>query len=264
MLVDSHCHLSFKELGEYTQNTSNILDLAKKENIVAFLDIVLNKNILPTALNFSKDKNNVFHAFGIHPLYINNQENAWFNKQDLMQTINSSPKIIALGETGLDYHLENTTNQPSQQNNFHIHCEVASELNLPIIIHTRCALDDTIAILKEHVNSGSLTGVIHCFTEDIKAAKNFLDLGFYISFSGIVTFKNATAIQEAAKFVPLDKLLVETDSPYLAPVPFRGKCNQPNYVKHVAEYIAMLKNTEFSEIANHTTNNFKKLFKVEV
>jgi len=174
-------------------------------------------------------------------------------------TLARHPKVIAIGETGLDY-FRSEGDLEWQRQRFRTHIAAARQTQKPLIIHMREATQDTLRILQEE-HADSIGGVMHCFTEDWATAKAALDLNFYISFSGIVTFKSATLLQEAAKHVPLDRMLVETDSPYLAPVPFRGKSNQPAYVRHVAEFIAQLRNTSLEEIAAATSKNFFRLFK---
>jgi TatD DNase family protein len=170
--------------------------------------------------------------------------------------------VVALGETGLDYFYQKD-NIPLQQESFRQHIRIGRDLNKPVIVHTRDARDDTLAILREE-NAQDCGGVLHCFTEDLPTAKALLDLGFYISFSGIVTFRNAEPLREVARYVPLDRMLVETDSPYLAPVPHRGKENQPAYVRDVAEYLAVLKGVSLENLAQATTANFSRLFHIEL
>jgi TatD DNase family protein len=169
------------------------------------------------------------------------------------------PKVVAIGETGLDYYRDH--NKALQMQRFAVHITAAKQVNKPLIIHTRQAREDTIALLKSE-QAGN--GVFHCFTEDYDMAKQGLDLGFYISFSGILTFKNAEMLKDVAKKLPLDRILVETDAPYLTPVPYRGKANQPGYTRYVAEYLAELKGLSLEAVATATTENFKQLFKVDV
>ena len=180
-----------------------------------------------------------------------------------LRRLAAAPKVVAMGETGLDYFYQKEDHQLKlQQDSFRHHIRVGRELNKPVIVHTRDARQDTLDILKEE-KAGECGGVLHCFTEDLQTAEFLLDLGFYISFSGIVTFRNAEQLRDVARYVPLDRLLVETDSPYLAPVPHRGKENQPAYVRDVAEYLAVLKGVSLERLAEATTTNFSRLFHVD-
>lgn len=261
MLVDSHCHLSFKDLGSYSEQTLEVIKNAQAKGVSLLLDVILKKELLNTALEFSSKHNNLYNAFGVHPCDVEKDLNAILTEEELTSIIKSNNKLVGIGETGLDYYYS-SANKEYQIKSFEIHCNVASKLNKPIIVHTRNAAIDTLSVLKSFTKNNNLKGVIHCFSENIEIAKLFLDLGFFISFSGITTFKNAVEIHEAAKFVPLESMLVETDSPYLAPVPYRGKSNQPAYTYYVAEYISCLKNVELTKLSNVTTNNFRKLFKI--
>lgn len=261
MLVDSHCHLSLKDLGSYSNQTLEILENAKAKGVSILLDVVLKKELLNTAVEFSSNHSNVYNAFGVHPCDVESNLDSMVSEEVLMSTINSSSKIIGIGETGLDFYYS-SNNKNHQIKSFEIHCYVASKLNKPIIVHTRNAVIDTVHVLKSFIKNNNLKGIIHCFSENVETAKLFLDLGFFISFSGITTFKNALEIQEAARFVPLDSMLVETDSPYLAPVPYRGKSNQPAYTYYVAEYVSFLKNIELTKLSDVTTSNFRRLFNV--
>ena len=195
---------------------------------------------------------NIYATVGIHP---DDPEAEEFSLEELLERA-ARPKVVAIGETGLDYHWCKG-DLAWQHQRFALHIEAANRSGLPLVVHTRDAAEDTMRLLREHQ---AHAGVIHCFTEDVHTAKLALDLGFYISFSGIVTFKNATAIQEAARYVPLDRLLVETDSPYLAPVPKRGKPNEPAYVRHTAAFVAQLRGDSLENIAQATTANCLRLF----
>jgi TatD DNase family protein len=195
-------------------------------------------------------------SVGIHPTEIVPNEPS----SDTLLSLASHPKVVAIGETGLDYYRSEDEDMSWQQARFVTHINVAKQVKKPLIIHTRSAQQDTIALMKAH-QADECSGVMHCFTEDWEMAQQALDLGFYISLSGIVTFKNATQVHEVAKKVPLDRLLVETDAPYLAPVPFRGKPNQPAYVYHTAQAIAELRGIDFDTVANATTENYARLFK---
>lgn len=198
---------------------------------------------------------NFFATVGVHPDY---EDEPPFDEQTLLSLANH-PKVIGIGETGLDY-FRLTGDLEWQRDRFRTHIRAAIQSNLPLIIHTRSAAEDTLRIMREE-NAQAVGGVMHCFTESYNVAMQAIEMGFYISFSGIVTFKNATALKEVAQQVPLDKILVETDSPYLAPIPFRGKVNQPAYVKHVAEEVARLRNASLDEVMAVSTNNFFSLFR---
>jgi TatD DNase family protein len=252
MLVDSHCHLNFPELA------SNIdaVRAAMLENQVGhalLISVTLEK--FPEVLTLAEQYSNFFATVGVHPDY---EDEPPFNVETLVE-LAKHPKVVGIGETGLDY-FRLTGDLTWQRERFRTHIRAAINADLPLIIHTRSAAEDTLRIMQEE-NAHAVGGVMHCFTESIEVAVRAIEMGFYISFSGIVTFKNAAALKEVAKQVPLDRILVETDSPYLAPIPFRGKTNQPAYVKHVAEEVASLRNISLEELTEASTSNFFKLFK---
>lgn len=252
MLVDSHCHLNFPELA------TNIEDirLAMTENGVGHaLCISVTLKDFPQVLALADKYPNFFASVGVHPDY----ESEPPFSSDTLFDLAQHPKVVAIGETGLDY-FRLTGNLDWQRERFRTHIRAAIKAKLPLIIHTRASAEDTLRIMEEE-NASEVGGVMHCFTETLDVAMRAIEMGFYISFSGIVTFKNASALKEVARHVPLDRILVETDSPYLAPIPFRGKTNQPAYVKHVAEEVARLKNISIDELANTSTLNFFTLFK---
>lgn len=250
-LIDSHCHIP---LLTEDMEINEILTNAKKHDISHMLCVAIDLENSPTIIDLALEYENISASVGIHP----NTELAQEAKVDDIISLASNSEVVAIGETGLDYfHSEG--NLEWQRERFKTHITVAKELNKPLIIHTREAKEDVIRILKEE-RADKVGGVMHCFVEDWETAQAAMDINFLISFSGIVTFKNAKILQEVAKQVPLDRMLVETDSPYLAPVPFRGKTNQPAYVKYVAEFIADLKEVEFVEVAKETTKNYNKLF----
>lgn len=252
MLVDSHCHLNFPEL---------IADIdavrqAMADNAVNHaLCISVTLGEFPQVLAIAETYDNIYASVGVHPDYEDEGEVA----VEKLVKLADHPKVIAIGETGLDY-FRLTGDLEWQRDRFRNHIRAAVEAGKPLIIHTRAAAEDTIRIMREE-QAQRVGGVMHCFTESIEVARQAIELGFYISFSGIVTFKNATQLKEVAKLVPLDRMLVETDSPYLAPVPYRGKTNQPAYVKYVAEEVAMLRGIPFETLAKATTSNFFNLFK---
>lgn len=251
MYIDSHCHLNFPELAS---NLDEVLTHMREEQVTHALCVSVDLNKLPDILRLAEQHDNLYASVGIHPDY----ELADEPSQSLLVSWAQHPKVVAIGETGLDYYrLQGDLEW--QRNRFRSHIRAAIETNKPLIIHTRSAADDTIKIMHEE-DAHKVGGVMHCFTESMDVALAAIDMNFYISFSGIVTFKNALTIKEVARQVPLDRILIETDSPYLAPVPHRGKLNQPAYVKYVAEEIARLRGIRVEEVGLATTQNFRKLF----
>lgn len=253
-LIDSHCHLDSLDFSN--KSIDEVLQDAIRHDVKHCLSVATTLSGYESMRDFLKPyTKQCSFSCGIHPLNLE-EENY---DADRFETLASQDNVIALGETGLDYYYQQD-NLEQQQANFKEHIRLGRKLNKPIIVHTRNARQDTLRILKEeHVYSG----VLHCFTEDIDTAKQLLNIGFYISFSGIITFKNAESLREVARYVPMDRILVETDSPYLAPVPYRGKENQPAYVREVANYLAVLKGVSIDEIARQTTNNFCQLFNLQ-
>jgi TatD DNase family protein len=252
MLVDSHCHLNFPELAS---NIDAVRASMLKNQVGHALLISVTLEKLPEVLKLAEQYSNFFATVGVHPDY---EDEPPFDVETLVD-LAKHPKVVGIGETGLDY-FRLTGDLTWQRERFCTHIRAAIEADLPLIIHTRSAAEDTLRIMQEE-NARTVGGVMHCFTESLDVAMRAIEMGFYISFSGIVTFKNAAALKEVAKQVPLDRILVETDSPYLAPIPFRGKTNQPAYVKHVAEELASLRNISLEELTQASTNNFFKLFK---
>ncbi|MBK1678998.1 TatD family hydrolase [Rhodocyclus tenuis] len=252
MLVDSHCHLDFPELAE---NLPQILSLMQENGVAYALCVGVNLENLPRILALAEAHAQLFASVGVHP----DNETAAEPDVDSLLQLAAHPKVVAIGETGLDYYWHK--DQPEwQRQRFRQHIAAARSCGKPLIVHTRNSAADTLRLLREE-GADRVGGVMHCFTEDWEIASAALDLGFYISLSGIVTFKNALVLKDVARRVPLDRLLVETDSPYLAPVPYRGKINQPGYVRHVAEEIARLRDVSLDELATATTDNFFRLFK---
>jgi len=251
VLVDSHCHLD--RLNKSPEELKQVIDNAHKQGVEHFLCVSVSVKEFPQMMEVIKDFPQVSASCGVHPLH---QEDAC-DQQTLLQAADR-PDVVAIGETGLDYFYSAET-KDVQLTSFVDHIKVANELSKPLIIHTRDARQDTINLLKLH-KAEHTTGVLHCFTEDWDMAKAAIDLGFYISISGIVTFNSAEALRDVVTQVPLERLLIETDSPWLAPVPHRGKQNEPAYVRDVAEYIARLKSVSLDELAQATTNNFYQLF----
>lgn len=253
MFVDSHCHLD--RLDKTPEELALVLKFARNRGVEHFLCVSVSVKDFPAMLNSVKQFDDVSVSCGVHPLH---QEDAC-SYEELLHMADSE-EVIAIGETGLDYFYSAET-KTVQINSFIDHIKVANKLNKPLIIHTRDAREDTIELLKEH-KAGATKGVLHCFTENWEMAKAAIEIGMYISISGIVTFKTATELQEVVKKIPLDKLLIETDSPWLAPVPYRGKPNQPGFVREVGEFIAELKGISVEELAQVTTANFYTLFDV--
>lgn len=252
MLVDSHCHLNFPEL----LNNLPAIKLAMQDNQVGHaLCISVTLPDFPQVLALAESNDNFYASVGVHPDYENIEEPTL----ESLLSLANNPKVIAIGETGLDY-FRLTGDLEWQRNRFRTHIRAAISSGKPLVIHTRNAAEDTLRIMREE-NAQIVGGVMHCFTENLDVALQAIELGFYISFSGIITFKNALIIKDVAKNVPLNRILVETDSPYLAPTPYRGKTNQPSYVKHVAEEVARLRGISLEEVSVATTENFFRLFK---
>lgn len=255
MLVDSHCHLDFPELAG---NLPAVLATMRENDVGIALCVSVTLEDFPKVLALAEQNENLYASVGVHPDYPDLREPTVAELVQLAQ----HPKVVAIGETGLDY-FRLTGDLEWQRERFRIHIRAAREARKPLIIHTRAAAEDTLRLMREE-KAGEAGGVMHCFTETWETAQGALDLGFHISFSGIVTFRNAKELKEVARRVPLDRMLVETDSPYLAPVPYRGKTNQPGWVKHVAEELAQLQHRPYAEIAGHTTANFLKLFNINI
>lgn len=258
MLVDSHCHLNMLDLAAYDGSLDALIQQAEKVGVAHLLcvsvDIPHGKEVVKIAQAYP----NISASVGIHPSEKLEQEPT----VDTLVELAQQDKVVALGETGLDYHY-NDSGLDAMRERFRCHIRAAHQVGKPIIIHSRDAKADTIQIMQEE-QADQVGGVMHCFTEDWAMAEQALALNFYISISGIVTFKNAGQVAEVAQKVPLDRLLIETDSPYLAPVPYRGKQNEPQYVKLVAEKIAELRGVSSDVIAKHTTENFARLFAVNL
>lgn len=252
MLVDSHCHLNFPDLVSQLPDIKAAMQ-ANEVNHALCISVTLPD--FPQVLALAEENANFFASVGVHPDYEDIQEPT----VDELVKLADHPKVVAIGETGLDY-FRLKGDLEWQRERFRTHIRAAIAADKPLVIHTRSAAEDTIRIMREE-GAEKIGGVMHCFVEDMKVAEQAMALGFYISFSGIVTFKNAKSVKEVAKQVPLDRLLVETDSPYLAPVPYRGKTNNPSYVKHVAEEIAQLREIPYEVVAKASTENFFRLFR---
>ncbi|MDP2902194.1 MAG: TatD family hydrolase [Methylovulum sp.] len=255
MLIDSHCHLDRIDLKPYQNDFGCFMQDVKNSQIEHLLCIAIDLEAYPAMLDLVAGYDTCSVSVGVHPNVHEGKEPG----VDELIVLGQADKVIAIGETGLDY-FRSTGDLQWQHQRFRNHINAAKALNKPLIIHTREAKQDTLRILTEE-GADEVGGIIHCFTEDWEFARQALDLNFYISFSGIVTFNSAKAIQDVARKIPADRFLIETDSPYLAPVPFRGRPNYPTYVRYVAEHIAQLRGTSFNTIAEQSTINFYRLFK---
>lgn len=254
MFIDSHCHLDRLDLAGLGTDLPGALEQARACGVRHFLCIGVDLESLPAVLAVAESYHDVSASVGVHPLYLESLE----PEIEKLVELAAHPKVVAIGETGLDYHYDKEA-PADQQRRFRKHIEAARRTGKPLVVHTREARADTIAILREE---GAERGVLHCFTEDWETARAALDLGFYISFSGIVTFASARELREVASKVPLERLLIETDSPWLAPVPYRGKTNQPAYVVEVARAIAELRGVAVEKLGEITSENFRRLFGV--
>jgi TatD DNase family protein len=253
MLVDSHCHLDFPELRS---DLDGVLERMAGNGVTHALTISTTLETFPAVREVARSHANVWCSAGVHP---DERRDAREVTEEELVAMARDPRVVAIGETGLDYYrVEGDTDW--QRARFRTHIRAARRAAKPLVIHTRASAEDTLRLMREE-GAGEVGGVMHCFTESWEVAEAALALGFHISFSGIVTFKNAAGLKEVARRVPLERMLVETDSPYLAPVPHRGKPNQPAFVKHVAEEIARLRGIAFDAVARATTDNFFRLFR---
>lgn len=251
MFIDSHCHINFPELAD---NLDEILANMRINQVSTALCVSVDLERFPQIVALAEQHDNIYASVGVHPDYELENEPT---QSELVRLANH-PKVVAIGETGLDYfRLQGDLEW--QRTRFRSHIRAAIECNKPLIIHTRSASADTLRIMQEE-DAYKAGGVMHCFTESLDVALAAIEMNFYISFSGIVTFKKALELKEVARRISLDRMLIETDSPYLAPVPFRGRLNQPSYVKHVAEEIATLRGITLAEVGEATSANFKTLF----
>jgi TatD DNase family protein len=254
-IVDSHCHLDRLDLNKLGSDMDSILDMARQHDVTHFLCVCIDLDNFPDVTALADRYPQVFASVGVHP----NEQDARDPEVVELVKLSKQDKVVAIGETGLDY-FHSKGDLEWQRQRFRRHIRAARECNKPLIIHSRAAKEDTINIMREE-GAAKVGGVMHCFTEDWDMAQKAMELNFYISFSGIVTFRNADELREVARLVPLEKMLVETDAPYLTPVPYRGKCNQPAYVRFVVEHIAELRNESLETIARITKENFFKLFR---
>ncbi len=259
MFIDSHCHLNFPELSD---NLPAIREAMAAARVDRALVISTRLESFPAVHALATGHANFWCTVGVHP----DEEDALEPTLDDLLTRAALPKVLGIGETGLDYYRlgeRTVADMAWQRDRFRVHIQAAQQTQLPLVIHTRSASDDTLAILKEQGEDGSpksAGGVFHCFTETAEVARAALNLGFFISFSGILTFKSAQDLRDVARFVPMDRMLIETDSPYLAPTPYRGKVNNPSYVPWVAKQIAEIKQLSVEDVALATTTNTERLF----
>lgn len=253
MLVDSHCHLDFPDLAG---RLPEVLQRMRENRVAAAVCIGVNLEDFPKVLALAESQSNLYATVGVHPESTEVEEPT----VERLIALAAHPKVIGIGETGLDYYWQK--DKPEwQRERFRNHIRAARTCGKPLVVHTRDSAVDTLRLMAEE-GADAVGGVMHCFTEDWTVATQALDLGFHLSFSGIVTFKNAQTVKDVAQKCPLDRLLVETDAPYLAPVPYRGKQNEPAYVRYVAEEIARLRTLSLDEVAQATTENFSRLFKI--
>lgn len=255
MFIDSHCHLSFQELRA---QLPAILDAMRGAQVQQAICIATTLEEFPAVLALAEAHDHLFASVGVHP----DNEGVREPTVDELVRLAAHPKVVAIGETGLDYYRlsgRTVADMAWQRERFRVHIRAAQATGKPLVVHTRSSSEDTLAILKDE-GRGAVRGVFHCFTEDLATAQAAIDLGFHISFSGIVTFKNAQSIRDVAQAMPRDRVLIETDSPYLAPVPYRGKLNTPAYVPHVAETLAQLWNEPVAAVAATTSANTRALF----
>ena len=253
MIIDTHCHLDFTE---FKDDFSIMLDNAKKNDVLGMQTICTKIEEFPKILNIALKQPNIWCSIGTHPH--NAEDEDHISKEQILEQCNND-KVIGIGETGLDYFYENSK-RDIQIKSLYKHIEVSKKTNLPIIIHARDADDDIIEILTTEYKKEKFTGVIHCFTASQKLADAALSIGFYISFSGIITFKNAENIRKSCEIIPINRILIETDAPYLAPIPFRGKRNEPSFITETLKKVSEIKKMPINETKEITTNNFFNLF----
>lgn len=253
MLVDSHCHLDFPDFAD---DFDSVLARADEAGVGTMVTISTHLSKFPQVRAIAEAHDHIWCSVGVHPHEAAPEGQA---TPDRLIAEAAHPRVVAIGETGLDFFYEHSPRGP-QEESFRAHIAAARETGLPLIVHTRDADSETIDILTEEYAAGPFTGLIHCFSSGIHLAEKMQEIGFYISFSGIATFKKAEAIQEVARTMPLGRILVETDAPYLAPVPRRGKRNEPSYVAHTAAFIANLRGEDAAAFAAATTDNFFRLF----
>ncbi len=255
MLIDSHCHLDYLEDPRHGMRVEDVLRRAAEAGVGHMLSVAVDRDNIPKVLAHAATYPQVSASVGIHPGSC--ADSPPVEESELLE-LAAAPSVVAIGETGLDYHYGEQSAE-IQRHSFAVHLRAASRAGLPVIVHTREAVDDTLRLMEEYADP-RFAGVMHCFTESAAMALAAIDMNFFISFSGIVTFRNADALRDVVRAVPLDRLLVETDSPYLAPVPFRGRSNEPAFVARVAEVVAELKGVPVAALIEATGQNFQRLF----
>lgn len=256
MLADSHCHLDRVDLSPFDNQFSNMLAAAKEREVEHFLCVAINTENQEKVIQIAESHPNIHASVGVHPLYTKGEKAS----VESLAAFAKHPKVVAIGETGLDYFYDKES-KDNQLSLFRTHVQAAVEVDLPLIIHTRDARKDTLDVFREE-GAEKVGGVLHCFTESLEMAESAMEMGFYVSFSGIVTFNNADSLRKVAKSIPLDRILVETDSPYLTPKPYRGKPNSPMYVSEVAKLIAEIRGIDYKTLCHATTENYLRLFKI--
>ncbi len=256
MFIDSHCHLDKLDLTPYNNDFSALLDAAFARDISRILCVCIEDNSFDAMYQLIEKHDKVFASYGVHPLHVESADDI-LTVEQIVKRIEPYSKIVALGESGLDAYYSTDTKE-WQLESFKNHLQAGAQLGLPLIVHTRDARADTLAQIKAY--GGEAGGVLHCFTESLEMAQTAIDMNYMISFSGIITFRNAQELRDVVKAIPLEKILIETDAPYLAPVPYRGKKNEPKYVVEVAQCIADLKGVSLEQVAQQTTANFYSLF----
>lgn len=254
MMIDSHCHLDYLVKKGYA--IPDIIKRAQDNNVTGMITISTTLNNIDQVMSIAHENENVWCSVGVHPDHV--AEDGVPSLQDLL-SYTSNPKVVAIGETGLDYY-RTTEFKAQQKESFIHHIQASQESNLPVVVHTRDADEDTIDIIRAEYKNKPYKGLIHCFTASFDLAKAAMDIGFMISISGIVTFKSAKDLQESVKKIPLEHLIIETDSPFLAPVPYRGKVNEPAYVKETAQFLADLKGISLEKLMEHVNTNMKTVF----
>ena len=255
MLIDSHCHLDYLEDPRHGMSVDDVLQRAAEAGVRHMLSVAVDRANIPKVLAHARAYPQVSASVGIHPGSCADDEPVG---EDELLALAMDPKVVAIGETGLDYHYGRDS-ADLQRHSFGVHLRAASRAGLPVIVHTREAVDDTLRIMSDHADTRS-GGVMHCFTESIAMARAAIEMNFFVSFSGIITFRNAESLREVVRAVPLDRMLVETDAPYLAPVPFRGRSNEPAFVSCVAEAVAAIKGVSIEQVREATGYNFQCLF----
>lgn len=255
MFIDSHCHLDRLKLTPYNDQLNGAIEAAHDAGVDTMLCVAIDLEHIEQVLSIAANYPSIYASVGVHPTSDDGEEPTI----EKLISLSQREKVIAIGETGLDYFYGKEQSKV-QQERFITHLVASKEVKKPVIVHTRDAKEDTLTLIDKH-SDRDVAGVLHCFTEDWDMAQRAMDMNFYISLSGIVTFKNAVELQDVARNMPLERLLIETDSPYLAPVPFRGKPNEPRHVVEVAKFVAELKGVSVEELARITSENFRRLFR---